>query len=299
MFKPHQATPTPVKVYRASDAGAPQLKYETGSLKNLIKTCLINGYGEGDKRKEPVGGWQMFEETANAATFFSEKTNGIGLTVDNSQSNFITAHMAGGSRFEQYLSYSNKDTNRFSYAHNFPLSNWMLVGCDSAFILILPESNRSSQILYFGKMRGIFEDEGNITYVNTSYSSSLNWDTGTFGAAINPCLIIRSRWREGGTLPLSAVVCDALSPFANTKAPFPDALYQNATASAIVLAEEKDGAVRGTLPALFWCYHDLQGKVNELDTVDMGDGQQYIKLNLHDGATGTHCFVLNIQEWEL
>lgn len=33
MFKQYQPTPTPVKVYRASDVGAPQLKTETGSLK--------------------------------------------------------------------------------------------------------------------------------------------------------------------------------------------------------------------------------------------------------------------------
>lgn len=77
MFKPYEPTPTPVKVYRASDVGAPQLKRETGSLKTLLKTCLINGYGEGINRKEPVGGWQMADETANSVIFHSPQPDRI------------------------------------------------------------------------------------------------------------------------------------------------------------------------------------------------------------------------------
>lgn len=298
MFKPYEPTPMPVKVYRASDVGAPVLKNETGSLKTLLKTCLVNGYGEGMNRKEPLG-WRMFEETANDVVFYSEKTQGIGLKIENSQKTHIKAYMLGGERFEQYLSYANRELNNFVYNHGFAMRNWLIVGCKSGFMLVLPQDEQNSQILYFGRLVGLYEDTGNIAYINTSYgASSISWDTGTFGGSNPSILTVRSQWRDGGTLPLSAVECEAFSPFSNTSVKYPDALYQNTTASAIVLAE-KGGAVRGTLPALFWCCHNLQNVVDDLDFVPMADGQQYIKLNISDHKDGRYCFVLNVQEWVL
>lgn len=298
MFKQYIPSKTPVKVYRASDAGAPELKLETGSLKTLLKTCLVNGYGEGVNRKEPLG-WQMFEETADSVTFYSDNTQGIGLKVENSEKTYIKAYMVGGSRFEQYLSYENKRLNNFSFNHDYAIKNWVLVGCERGFMLILPhQMKNNSQILFFGKINGLFEDDGNIAYINTSHYDNTYWDTGSIDSEYYPPLIIRSQWRDGGTLPLSAVHCQLFSPFSHTAVAFPDSLYQNTTASAIVIAE-KNGAVRGTLPALFWCYHDLQGKINDLDPIDMGDGQKYIKLNISDSYEKRHCFVLNIEEWEL
>lgn len=298
MFKPYEPTPTPVKVYRASDVGAPQLKYESGSLKTLLKTCLINGYGEGVNRKEPVGGWQMFGETADSATFYSNKTHGIGLKIENEETYYVKAYMVGGGRFEKYLSYQDTSYNHFSYRHDFAMQNWLIVACESGFMLVLPQDTQSSQILFFGRICGLFEDDGNVGYVNTSHSSGTYWDTGYFYSSYKPPLIVRSQWREGGTLPLSAVECAVFSPFSSTDVKYPDSLYQNTVASAIVLAE-KDGAVRGTLPALFWCYHDLQGVVDEMDFVPMSDGQQYIKLNISDSSDNKYCFVLNAQEWVL
>lgn len=294
MFKPYEPTPTPVKVYRASDVGAPQLKREIGSLKTLLKTCLINGYGEGINRKEPVGGWQMFEEAAHGVTFHSDKTYGMGLKVENPETTYVKAYMVGGERFAEYVSHANRETNNFAYNHDFAMKNWLLVGCESGFMLVLPQDAQNSQILYFGRLVGWYNDTGNVAYVNTSFGLTKNWDTGNFGA--KAILTVRSQWREGGTLPLAAVECEVFSPFSGSSVAYPDELYQNTTASAIVLAE-KGGAVRGTLPALFWCYHNLQNVVDDLDFVPMADGQQYIKLNISDQKDGRYCFVLNVQEW--
>lgn len=296
MFKPYEPTPTPVKVYRASDVGAPQLKREAGSLKTLLKTCLINGYGEGVNRKEPIGGWQMFEETAHSVTFHSDKTHEIGLKVENPETTYVKAYMVGGERFAQYVSYANRETNNFAYSHDFAMKNWLLVGCESGFMLVLPQDSQNSQVLYFGRLVGLYQDTGNVAYINTSFSTNKVWDTGTFGYTNNPVLTVRSQWREGGTLPLAAVECEVFSPFSGSSVAYPDELYQNTTASAIVLAE-KGGAVRGTLPALFWCYHNLQNVVDDLDFVPMADGQKHVKINISDQKDGRYCFVLNVQEW--
>lgn len=296
MFKPYEPTPTPVKVYRASDVGAPQLKRETGSLKTLLKTCLINGYGEGINRKEPVGGWQMADETANSVIFHSPKTQGIGLKVENDQPSYVKAYMVGGERFAQYLLYAEQSYNHFSYNRDYAMKNWLLVACESGFVLVLPQDTQNSQILYFGRLVGLYEDTGNVVCVNTSHYSASYWDTGNLGNGNKAPQIVRSQWRDGGTLPFAAVECVALSPFATTNVPYPDALYQNTTASAIVIAE-KNGAVRGTLPALFWCYHNLQNVVDDLDFVPMADGQKYIKLNISDNKSAQYCFVLNVENW--
>lgn len=297
MFKPYEATPTPVKVYRATDLGAPQLKNESGSLKILLKTCLVNGYGEGANRKEPAG-WQIADETANDAIFYSDHTYGIGLKVENSTTGYVNTYMVGGERFATSMTAANKATHNFVYNQSYARANWLLVACEKGFVLVLPENNLKSQILYFGRINGLYEDSGNIAYINTSYGAGAGWDNGTLDHVSSVRQIVRSPWRDGGTVALSAVDFDVLSPFSNSSVAYPDALYQNTTASAIVCAE-KGGVVRGTLPALFWCYHNLQNVVNELDFVEMADEQQYVKLNLHDMGNGTHCFVLNIQEWVL
>lgn len=297
MFQPYKPEKMSVKVYRATDAGAPKLKRESGSLKALLKTCLINGYGEGVNRKEPIGGWQMFEETANSVTFSSPKTHGIGLKVENAEPAYAQAYMVGGERFEQYLSYVNQNLNNFPYINDFAIKNWLLVGCEAGFILVLPNGTRNSQILYFGKLLGLYQDTGNVVYINTSFNTSGSWEVGTFGHSLKSILTVRSQWRDGGTQPLAAVECEIFSPFATTSIKYPDALYQDTTASAIVVAE-KSNAVRGTLPALFWCYHNLQEVVNDMDFVEMADGQAYIKLNLsRSGREGNYCFLLNVEEW--
>ncbi|MDO4434373.1 MAG: hypothetical protein Q4B82_07330 [Alysiella sp.] len=303
MFKPHIPHKYPVQVYRASDVGAPQLKAEAASLKTLLKTCLINGYGEGVNRKEPLG-WKMFEETTNTVVFHCDAIENVGLKVENGEQKYATIHMVGGRRFEQYLGYTKQEENYFAYAKRYAqpneTQNWVLVGCEAGFILILPENTKQSKILYFGKINGLFDDTGNIVCCNTSWFGYQWFETGYLNGMRGRKypLMVRSQWREGGTAPLSVSECFVLSPFENTTVPYPDALYQNTTTSTLILAE-KTGAVRGTLPALYSCYHDLQNVITELDFVPMSDGQKWLKLNISDVGEAEHCFVLNIEEWEI
>lgn len=303
MFKPYEATPTPVKVYRATDLGAPQLKNESGSLKILLKTCLVNGYGEGTNSKEPAG-WQIADETPSQIVLFHD-TYGIGLKIENSNASYANIYMVCGERFTQEMTYSNKGYNNFVYNNAYAMKNWLLVACEKGFVLVLPENNLKSQILYFGRISGFYEDMGNVVCINTSWLDKTTWDNGTInGMSWNNSIpvkfpqIMSSQWREGGTLPFSVLECDVLSPFSSVSAKYPDAVYQDMLASAITLVE-KNGSPRGVLPGIFWCYHNLQGVIDECQPVDMLDNQKYIKLNLHDAGDPTHCFVLNIEQWEL
>lgn len=298
MFKLYEATPTPVKVYRATDVGAPQLKNESGSLKILLKTCLVNGYGEGANRKEPAG-WQIADETANDAIFYTDYTNGVGLKVENSGKYHVNAYMVGGERFAEYLGYSNRINNLFNYSHDYAMKNWLLVACEKGFILVLShDTYDNSQILFFGRINGLYEDSGNMFYLNTANTVNAFIPNKLASSNIFP-IVVRSEWRDGGTAPLRGVLCDLLSPFRETSVDFPDVLSKGTTASAVIITE-RNSTVRGTLPALFWCYHNLQGKVKEQEPIEMLDGQSYIKLNIGgDSNISKDCFVLNIQEWVL
>ncbi|MDK4680146.1 hypothetical protein QDY72_07445 [Kingella negevensis] len=290
----HTPTRVPVTVYRATDEGAPVLKNEKGSLKTLLKT-LLAGDGYGNKKSLR---WQMYEETSTEVTF--HYGTGFGLKVDNANSGYINTHMVHGDKFETYLGNSNQGLNNFAHINNYAMQNWLLVGHSKGFMLVLPESPKTSQILFFGETVGFFKDERNVAYVNTSYGSNNSWDNGSLNDSSHcPILMPSSAFKDptGAFSSPTTVVVNPLSPFSTTALTFPDTLYQNCLASAITLVEQ-DGSPRSILPALFWSAHDLQN-VSELSKVEMQDGQDYIKLNLHDSGERTHCFVLNLTEWEL
>ena len=291
LYPLHTPQRVPVSVYRASDAGAPKLKMEAGSLKTLFKTVLTGGYGEGANRKDGLG-WQMADETATGAVFANG--SGFALKVDNAGSTSINTHIVCGDRWETYLGFTNKTENTFAYGNTNAMQNWLIVGNAHAFYLVLPENKEKGQILYFGKICGFYEDAHNIAYVNTSYGGNTNWDNGTFN---QKNLMLTSQHQDGGSKPVATVACDGLSPFMNLAVPYPDAVFGDCLASAIVLVE-KNASPRGTLPGLCWSYHKLlSGGV--MQPVPMADGQDYIKLNLHDSADPKYGFVLNLNEWEM
>ena len=66
-----QTTKIPAKVYRSTDKDAPKLDAVAGSLKTLLKACLVTGYGADDSRKEPAG-WAMPFENDVSAVFRSQ-----------------------------------------------------------------------------------------------------------------------------------------------------------------------------------------------------------------------------------
>ena len=76
----------PVKVYRWDDEGAPQVESAAGSIKTILKACLVTGYGEGNKRKDGLG-WEMAFEKAQEACFRSThpKATKWWLGVDDSK----------------------------------------------------------------------------------------------------------------------------------------------------------------------------------------------------------------------
>ena len=290
-MQPYNPTKVPVTVYRSTDAGAPELKAEAGSLKTLLKTCLVSGYGG----KQGLG-WQMHNESGNRAVFHFGA--GFGLDVDSGNNDYSLCTFRGGATFAADLGYPNPNTNTFTYKAGYQgnVAEWMLVGHAQAFALVLAQNyNRKidrSQILLFGRFAGPYADSGNVCYLNTSYREKQSEiDNGTIGDDGKPPLVAVSQYIDGNTNPHRSVEGAVRMQFTDVAAPFPDALYQGYVASQIGVSDAQ--SVRCFLP-LYCSYHDLSS-LPEL--TDLQDG--CVKLNLHDGADPKYCFALNTREWEV
>lgn len=123
----------PVTVYSSADPGAPALTAQAGSLKTLLKACLVTGYGS-----KPGLGWQMPFESAdkNVAAFVSTdpKSSKFYFKIDNSGTNI--AKLSG----YQSMTDINAGVNPFVVDNDYRLfasSNWRLIGHSMAFVLLL------------------------------------------------------------------------------------------------------------------------------------------------------------------
>lgn len=133
----------PVTVFRASDAGAPVLTADIGSLKTLLKACLVTGYGS----KQGLG-WQMaFESTdKNVAAFKSADptASGFYFKIDNSTT--------GTAKLSAYQAMTDISTGTkplvVDQTYDLAASNWMLVGHGKAFILLLDVTVSGEKVAY-------------------------------------------------------------------------------------------------------------------------------------------------------
>lgn len=124
----------PVTVFSSADDNAPVLTSDAGSLKTLLKACLVTGYGD----KAGLG-WQMKFETEDltGVVFVSSDvtSGGYHLKVDNSSSNVKLSAYKTMTAFDQGQKALVQDR-----IYKAQTSEWRLIGHDKAFILLLDVS---------------------------------------------------------------------------------------------------------------------------------------------------------------
>ena len=140
----------PVKVYRWDDEGAPQVESAAGSIKTILKACLVTGYGEGNKRKDALG-WEMAFEKAQEACFRSThpKATKWWLGVDDSKygeraryvdlCGLLEPTSAKAGKVKQKVNNSSEFCN-FIYKKDYNSRDkiqWVVVGNERAFTLII------------------------------------------------------------------------------------------------------------------------------------------------------------------
>ena len=138
----------PVTVYRSTDTNAPQLTNAAGSLKTVLKACLVEGYGS-----QASLGWEMKAEDTTSAVFRSKdpKASNTALQIKNTGTSYADPAMlvepVGLDQAKKVVADTSK---RFQYWRSPLTSNkWMLIGHSRAFALLVKGVIRS-RLFWFG-----------------------------------------------------------------------------------------------------------------------------------------------------
>ena len=305
----------PVKVYRWDDEGAPQVESAAGSIKTILKACLVTGYGEGNKRKDALG-WEMAFEKAQEACFRSThpKATKWWLGVDD------TKYLAGGDRDSRYTdvcgileptsatagkevqyvwrnSYRVRFTSAYYSDNSFRLE-WVLVGHARAFALILlgPDNSSVSPVLYFGEFPSLAVADEHQNLLGLGGTGDRRYlalnDTNAFH-----CSAMRD---YKGDAP-NAFYCGA--NVVQSSAPYPSPISGGFTASDLYLFEDLGGskyAIRGLVPGLMRTNEEMpsnkvipQGTV--YDNLD-NSGDEWMYAKVFGNRSG---LLINLTAWEL
>ncbi|WP_304334628.1 hypothetical protein [Conchiformibius steedae] len=299
----------PVTLFSSKDNGAPQLTAAAGSLKTVLKACLVSGYG--DKR---ALGWDMPFETPNVAVFRSAsgESNHHHLRVDNSSTRSVRLHpyreMTGIDAGTGYFGRDRSNNyDRFGYVERDVnrTDRWWLVGHDKAFTLIVGVMNdyyktNGCSMFFFGDVPSLIPDDtGNTLFVSSHYdgydylyNGNLRALTTTYG---NSARMART-W--GNTETEAGVLLHSLG-FAAANAAYPDVISGGTLASEIYLAEEtirERFSLRGLMPGWFKAHNDLRIVHDGSPIVIDGSDDTYLKFNA--GAQDVGYYLLNVSNWE-
>jgi len=305
----------PVKVYRWDDEGAPQVESAAGSIKTILKACLVTGYGEGNKRKDALG-WEMAFEKTQEACFRSThpKATKWWLGVDD------TKYLAGGDVNNRYadvcgileptsatagkaVQYVWRGSNRVKFTSAYYSDDsfrlkWVLVGHARAFALILlsPGNSSASPVLYFGEFPSLAVADEHQNLLGLGVDGERRYFGLNSYSDFN-CSAMRD---YKGDAPNAFY---AGSNVVQSSVSYPSPISGGFTASDLYLFEEVNGskyALRGFVPGLMRTNEAMpsnnvipQGTV--YDNLDnSGDEWMYVKVfSNHSGL------LINLTAWEL
>ena len=105
-----------VRLYRSTDAGAPNLTGQVGSLVALLDAILVNGYGA-----KPAAGWTKAFSAANKGAYKQDTTAsnnpaGMYLYVDDTGPGAGSAREARATGFETMSAITPTGTGQFPTA---------------------------------------------------------------------------------------------------------------------------------------------------------------------------------------
>lgn len=124
-------------IYNSSDTNAPQLTIAAGTLRTVLKACLITGYGS-----KPAAGWEIAwaDDVANKIAFRSKNTTSIKsvlLVNDNA------AASATVTAYKDWDSATNTGTGQFATGYFVKqwntgfTPNWVVIATDKFFYLFV------------------------------------------------------------------------------------------------------------------------------------------------------------------
>ena len=298
----------PVKVYRWDDEGAPQVESAAGSIKTILKACLVTGYGEGNKRKDALG-WEMAFEKTQEACFRSThpKATKWWLGVDDSKygdraryvdlCGLLEPTSAKAGKVKQKVINSSGFHN-FIYKENNDIRDnikWVVVGNDRAFTLIILWQDYCSFFIFGNFCSLAVADEAN-TLLGYVSDVDENFIYGTGSEVV--IFVIPMRDYKGDIASALKFTSKGYGDYGS----YPNPITGGFIADDIYLREPIEGgryALRGLFPGFM--------KIGE--TMPAGDfismGTVYDNLDdsedrfMYINTIGAGSFLVNLTAWEL
>ena len=316
MFKTERV---PVTLYQSTDEGAPQLTAAAGSLKTILKACLVSGYGQ----KQALGWEAAFEDSSYIALRSRHnKASKCWLSIDNQYPR--AAEVAG------YHEMSGKNTGEKKFGEGLvkllPQDNntapWLLVGHERGFCLLVKSSlhapGYASQPIYFGDFNGIAPVENrNCVLIKNAFNLRDgekyidNWVYG-FGNEIKG---MSNQFPEKHHIALASsadqVLHNVYASIASagkfyTNASYPDFVSGGFSAFEMFILEGAYNAnswqahLRGLLVGMMMIREKMPTieDFTFFDNLD-GSGDRFVKFCTNDQTIGSDCFLLNCTAWEI
>lgn len=294
----------PVTVYRSTDTNAPQLTKTAGSLKTVLKACLVEGYGS-----QPALGWDMPYENGMKAVFRSKdpKATKTALQVDNAANTYAEVAMLiehqSEDKAKKIAAYNNY---KLQYqAWNTTRREWILIGHSRAFVLLWQGTSKT-RMLWFGDFPSLaVGDTGNcLMYYGSDgdYNEMSTQCNGPrmIGSNYSSASFMLAKSFDALTLGrFDSMVSSLCGAYAGQI--FPDAISNGLSISQCFVHENINGryTMRGLFPGLYACAQDLRS-VAEWSSMDsfVGSGDTFINCCLHEYNDATHgYFLINTTAW--
>ena len=294
----------PVTLFKSTDEGAPVLSASAGSLKALLKACLVTGYGN-----KTALGWEMPFEDANNAAFRSKspESSRYFLKINQPQTRTATVQAframtlltAGSGEFGYTGNYQ-----KFSFVESGrnQQDNWWLIGHDGAFVLIVGANHQNDAVmLFFGDVPSVVpNDTGNCLILHSSSNSYDYFNSSTFsfvGSGGNKTYIGK-RW-DNSELGAECELHSLLSGGSLGDMAYPDKITGGLSASEIYVFEKNNGLnLRGLLSGIFKTAHNLQDLPNGTSVVLDGTSDVFLKFRV--GYSGSsNYYLINATQWEV
>lgn len=298
----------PVKVYRWDDEGAPQVESAAGSIKTILKACLVTGYGEGNKRKDGLG-WEMAFEKTQEACFRSThpKATKWWLGVDDSKYGSRARYVDLCGLLEPTSAKAGKvkqKVNNSSGYHNFIYKKdndsldkiqWVVVGNERAFTLIILWQNYCSFFI-FGNFASLAVADAANTLLGYVSDVDVNYIYKEGGAVVIFVVPMRD-YKEDIASPLY-LTSKAYGNYGS----YPNPITGGFIADDIYLNESIGNsryAIRGLFPGFMRIGETMPSEnVIPMGTVydNLDDSEdRFMYIN----TIGSGSFLVNLTAWEL
>lgn len=264
------AAPT---IYRSTDASAPTLSGQAGSLIGLLDACLVDGYGS-----KAAAGWGKAYTDTNYAAYRPASGNRPYLRVDDTDAQFarlvgysaMSSLLSGTNPFPTATQFSGGLYFRKSIAASATTRPWILLASATVFYLIVYGGSTTfgqygggDATLGFGDFDSYLSgDAGNSFLIAATDNSTTSTTASTsrqtlpvYGATPVGHYMAQDSTGTGGSKQFAKRVMSFLGQSASgtTGAPYPDTITGGIYIDKMMVYELT--SARGELPGLWGLSH--------------------------------------------